>query len=276
MDNAHDRLNENSSLTSNNINTEQKENRNGVALNGHSIKRRTSYRPGDKVPLSCLDLKVVYVRVSRYDIDDTIPEYLRLNCIPLNHDTLLQVNGVGSSVSTDGISTLLRRDRFDKKTEEVTFVNTDSIRMTRSVKFEVFHNGIPMISGVIDLSYSNRSLEELKNQEPRWGMNCESKVGTGLFTVKRSTRHESPEIEVYIAGCFSGNPIIVTKTLQLSSRKNLSRKAMLKSIPEYEAADSSEQDVASTLSLQVCTLLNKCLRFLIYCGFDCFQVYAGL
>lgn len=255
MENAHDRVNGNSSFMRDMVNSHEKANGNGVAENGHSIKRRTSYQPVVKVSLSWLDLRVFYVRVSKCDIDDATPGYLTLNHIPLNHDTILEVNGVRTSVYSDRASNLLRRDRVDKKSEEVTFVSTDSIRMTGSVKFEVFDKDVLVISGVIESSYSNGSIGEQENHEQRWCMNCESEVGTGLLNVKKSTSLESPEIEVYVAGCFSGNPIILTKTLQLSSRKKHTRKWMLKSIPEYEATDS-QKDVPSGLSLQVTDYSN--------------------
>ena len=62
----------------------------------------------------------------------------------------------------------------------------------------------------------------------------------------------SPTIEVYVAGSFLGSPIILTNTLQLSSRRNHARKGLLDSIPEYEATNGT-RDAPSSLSLQVST-----------------------
>lgn len=84
-----------------------------------------------KASLHWLDLRVFYVRVSKCMVDDdSMPEYLRLNHVPLNHDSLLEVNCAKASIYLDGLSILLKRDRLDMQFEEVTFVNTDIIRMT--------------------------------------------------------------------------------------------------------------------------------------------------
>lgn len=204
---------------------------------------------GFKGSLHWLDLRVFYVRVSKCEIDNSTPEYLTLNHIPLNPDTLLEVNGVRTSIYSDGASTLLKRDRIDKKFEEVTFVSTDSIRLTGSVKFEVFNKDILVLSGVL----------ELCNINLQWCMNCESVMiaGTEFLKAKQFMGPESslPIIEVYVAGCFMGNPIILTKTLQLGSRKKHIRKGMLDSIPEHEV-NEYQKEVSSHLPAQVLVYLN--------------------
>lgn len=43
---------------------------------------------------------------------------------------------------SDGLSLVLRRDRVDKNSEETTFVSTDSIRLTGSMKFDVYDREI--------------------------------------------------------------------------------------------------------------------------------------
>ena len=228
-------------------------NGNGPTDNGHMM-RDSSYQPCIKASLPWLDLRVFYVRVSKCEIDDSAPEYLTLNHIPLNHDTLLEVNGVRTRMYSDGVSTLLRRDRLDKKSEEATFVSTDSIRMTGSVKFEVFDKDVLVLSGALELCNSNGFVGESNNQGQGWSIDCESDitVGTGFFMGKQVLGPDlaSPTIEVYIAGSFLGTPIILTKTLQLGHRKKHMRKGMLDSIPEYEATES-QKDVPSMLDLQV-------------------------
>jgi hypothetical protein len=235
-------------------NSYEMSNGNGPTDNGHMVMRNSSYQPCVKVSLPWLDLRVFYVRVSKCEIDDSTPEYLTLNHIPLNRDTLLEVNGVRTSIYSDGVSTLLRRDRLDKKSEEATFVSTDSIRMTGCVKFEVFDKDLLVLSGVLELCNSNGFVKEPNNQGQGWSMNCESDatVGTGFFKGKQMLGPElaSPTIEVYIAGSFSGTPIILTKTLQPSHRKKHTRKGTLDSIPEYEATEGPK-DAPSRLSLQV-------------------------
>lgn len=235
-------------------NSHEKVSGNGLADNSHSKRSNTSYQPGIKLSLPCLDLRVFYVRISKCEIDDSIPHHLTLNHIPLNHDTLLDVNGSRIGIHSDGVLTRLRRNRLDKKSEEVTFVSTDNIKMTGSVKFEVFDKDVLVLSGVLELLHSNGTIGQSESHGQRWIMNCESKIssGVGFLKGKQYTNQEfdSPEIEVYVAGAFLGNPIILTKTLQLSFKKKQSRKGMLESIPEYEAAEG-QKDVPSGLALQV-------------------------
>lgn len=220
--------------------------------NGHIIKH-SPYQQC-KGSLHWLDLRVFYVRISKCEIDDSTPDCLTLNHIPLHPNTLLEVNGIRTSIYSDGASTLLRRDRLDKRSEEVTFVSTDSIRMTGSVKFEVFDKDVLVLSGVLELCISNGFTGDPGNHDQRWSMNCESDMtsGTGFLKARQFTGSDpaSPTIEVYVAGSFSGTPIILTKTLQLSYRKKQTRKGMLDSIPEYEAYEFKKDD-PSVLPLQV-------------------------
>ncbi|KAF8406432.1 hypothetical protein HHK36_008519 [Tetracentron sinense] len=216
------------------------------------IIRHPAYQPCSKLS-PWFDLRVFYVRISNCEFDDLTSEYLTLNHIPLSPDTLLEVNGVRSSIYSEGVSSLLRRDRVDKKSEEATFVSTDGIRMTGSVKFEVFDKEDLILSGVLEMSNGNGFIGESKKHCKRWIMNCESRMiaGTGFLKGKQYTGPElpSPTIEVYVAGCFSGTPIILTRTLQLSYRKKHTRKGMLDSIPEYDTTEC-QKDVPSRLALQ--------------------------
>ncbi|KAK6136763.1 hypothetical protein DH2020_029476 [Rehmannia glutinosa] len=194
---------------------------NGVLENGHAIIRHATYPPSTtKVSLQWLDLRVFYVRVSKCVInDDSTPE-----------------------------------DRLDRRSEEVTFVSTDCIRMTGSVKFEVFHKDMLVLSGTLELCHSNGFIGESNHQGQSWSMNCESDVLAGTGFLKGNQNQytgldsASPAIEVYVAGSFLSSPIILTKALQLSYRKKQTRKGMLESIPEYEATQSREDD-SSALTL---------------------------
>ncbi|KAL3621238.1 hypothetical protein CASFOL_036150 [Castilleja foliolosa] len=198
-----------------------------------------------KVPsnLQWLDLKVVYIRVDKciIDNDSITPEYLTLNHVPLNRNTLLEVNCVRTSIYSDGEeSTLLKRDRFDIKSEQVTFVSTNSIRMTGSVRFEVLNKDTLVLSGILEMCHCSH-IGESKNQGPRWSLNCEANVfsDNGFLKVK-GNRNRLPVIEVYVAGSFLGDPIILTKTLQLVNhkKKRQTRKGMLECIPEYDVAQT--------------------------------------
>lgn len=234
---------------------------NGFIENGHYSMRHTPYQPALKVSLAWLDLRVFYVRVNKCEVDDSTPEFLTLNHIPLNRDTLLEVNGVRTSYYSDGVSVLLRRDRLDKKSEEVTFVSTDSIRMTGSVKFEVLDKDILVLSGVLELCHSNGVSHhsnglngESKNLCQKWKLNCETDLvtGNGFLRGKQNlgVESDSPAIEVCLAGSFAGNPIILTKNLQLGLRKKQTRKGKLESIPEYEDTDN-KKEASSEVPFQV-------------------------
>lgn len=219
---------------------------------GRKIARQPTYQP----KLSpWFDLRVFYVRVSNCEVDELTPEFLTLNHIPLNPDTLLEVNGRRSSIYSDSFSSLLRRDRVDKKSEEATFVSTDSIRMTGSVKFEVYDRDDLLLTGVLEMCNGNGfNNGESKNHSKRWSMKCQSAVAgsAGFLRGKQYMGSESilPMVEVYVTGCFAGTPIILTKTLQLIVRRKHVRKGMLDSIPEYETT-ATKTDVPSELALQL-------------------------
>ncbi|XP_027354392.1 uncharacterized protein At1g01500-like isoform X1 [Abrus precatorius] len=229
-----------------------KANGNGSTDNGYSVARH-SYHPSLKGSLPWLDIRVFYVRVCKCEFDDSTPEFLTLNHVPLDPDTLIEVNGVRTSIYSDGVSTLLKRDRVDRKSEEVTFVSTDSIRISGSAKFEVFDKDVLMLSGVLELCNSNGVVRESSYNGQKWCMNCESDLipGTSFFKGKQLLLPDSthPTIEVYIAGSFSGTPIILTKTLQLSSQKKHTRKGVLDAIPEHEASENGKHR-SSALVLQ--------------------------
>lgn len=232
------------------------ENGNGVAENGHILMRHSPYQPGFKLSLQWLDLRVFYVRISKCELDDLTAEYLTVNHVPLNRDTLLEVNGARAGIYSDGVSTVLRRDRYDKKSEEVTFVSTDSISMTGSVKFEVYDRDVVVLYGSLELCDSNGFISEYENHGQSWSINCETDVlaGSSSSSLKGNQHLDtdlvSPVIEVYVAGCFSGKPIILTRALELGHRKKQQRQGMLESIPEYEATES-QYHVSSSHAMQV-------------------------
>lgn len=216
------------------------------------------------------ELRVFYVRVSNFKVDDSTPEFLTVSHIPLSLDTLLEFNGTKNSIYPDGVSSILRRDRADKKSEEATFVSTDSIRLTGSVKFQVFDKDDLILSGVLEFSNSNGLVGESKHNARQWTMNCESNITacTGFLKGKQQLggpELPAPTIEVYVAGCFSGNPIILTKTLKPSFLKKHLRKGVLDAIPENETTeyrkDTSESDLQVMCS-ETCYVNLNWLRFI--------------
>ncbi|KAG0497169.1 hypothetical protein HPP92_001860 [Vanilla planifolia] len=151
------------------------------------------------VLLEFIDLGLVVIavslasQVSKCEVDESTPDHLTVHHMPLHPDTVLEVNGRRSSIYSDFVSSYLRRDRVDKRTEEATFFLKGK-----------YHKGLDM----------------------------------GL-----------PTVEVFIAGCFSGTPTILTKTIKLgSSKKN--QKLALDSIPEYDTTEH-KKNVSSIGSLEL-------------------------
>lgn len=122
------------------------------------------------------------------------------------------------------------------------------------MKFEVFDKVVLVLSGVLELCDSNGFTGEANLHGQIWSMDCESNMiaDAGFLKGKQLVGAESasPTIEVYITGSFFWTPIILTKTLQLSSRKKHTRKLLLDSIPEYDATED-QKEAPSQLALQV-------------------------
>ncbi|KAH7665108.1 DNA polymerase palm domain-containing protein [Dioscorea alata] len=192
------------------------------------------------------ELRVFYVRLSNCEVDDYTPEHLTLNHIPLTPDTIFEMNGKRSGIYSDCVSSSLRRDRVDKKSDEATFVSTDSLRITGSVRFEVYDKDDLLLCGVLELCNGNGYVKESKIHSKKWNMKCQSSVSPGSSFLKgkqyMTVDVPSPTVEVYVAGCFSGTPIILTKTLQLGFRKKHQMKAMLNCIPEYEGITDKKKE----------------------------------
>ncbi|XP_056846929.1 uncharacterized protein At1g01500 isoform X2 [Raphanus sativus] len=212
-----------------------------------------------------LDLRVFYVRISNFKADDsTTPDVLTITYIPLDPDSLLEINGVRCS---RGVSSQLRRDRVDKRSEAVTFISTDSIRLSGSVRFEVCDRDELVLSGTLDMSGSNGFTGK---STKRWRMNCEAEItaGSGFLKEKKhigccseELSSPLPTVEVYVTGCFSGTPIIFTKTLQLGFRKKQqNRVTALDSIPEYDETGEPHKGNSSELDFQNTEAINKVMK----------------
>ncbi|KAJ0255842.1 Erythronate-4-phosphate dehydrogenase family protein [Hirschfeldia incana] len=230
--------------------------------NGEPYQNMVRYRQGyngtsslSSSPL--LDLRVFYVRISSFKVDDSTPEVLTITHVPLDPDPLLEINGV--RYYSQGVSSQLRRDRVDKISEAVTFISTDNVRVSGSVKFEVCDRDELVLSGTLDMSGSNGFTgESAKHSVKRWRMNCEAEItaGSGFLKEKHISCAELssplPTVEVYVTGCFLGTPIILTKTLQLGFRKKQQhgRVTALDSIPEYETGEPHKGS-SSELDFQV-------------------------
>lgn len=218
------------------------------------IVKYAPYKPCDKFSLPWLDIRVFYVRISNFVVDESTPSVLTLNHVPLSPDTLLEANGVRCNMYSEGVVSVLRRDRADKKSEEATFVTTDSIRMTGDVKFEVYDKGDLVLSGVVEMFRGIGYTGETESNAKNWSMSCETEItaGSGFLKGKHSIGPQSPlpTIEVYVTGCFSGKPIILTKTLQLGFKKKQNKKGTLDAIPEYDIGET-EKNPSAGVGLQV-------------------------
>ncbi|XP_020596432.1 uncharacterized protein At1g01500-like [Phalaenopsis equestris] len=186
------------------------------------------------------DLKVFYIRICNCEVDESTPDHLTVNHIPLHPDTVLEVNGRRSSIYSDCVSSFLRRDRFDKKSEEATFVSTDNIRITGSFRFEVFDEDELLLTGVLELCKEKDDEGDSKWDQKKWSIKCQSLVSAGVSFLKgkqyRSPEMPLPTMEVYIAGFFSGTPIILTKTLKVGLQRR-NQKSVLDSIPEHDTVE---------------------------------------
>ncbi|KAL8225782.1 hypothetical protein R6Q57_018339 [Mikania cordata] len=230
------------------------ENVNGTTKNNLQIIKHPAYQTYTKPLLAWFDIRVFYVRISNFMVHSYTPEYLTLSHIPLDPDTILEVNNKRCTLDSQGISCRLKRNRIDKTFEEATFVSTDSIRLSGSVKFEVFDGEDLILSGVLEMDKNNNGYVKSKNNDvERWSMECESMIGPNSRFLKgkqiMGCDSMPPMIEVYVAGSFSGSPVILTKTLQISLRKKQTRKGVLDPIPEGETTEL-QKDVASGLDLQ--------------------------
>ncbi|KAJ1702775.1 hypothetical protein LUZ63_002554 [Rhynchospora breviuscula] len=202
--------------------------------NGRKIIMHPLYAPRSS---PWLDLRVFYIRLSNCELNSSTPDHLTLNHVPLSPDTIIEVNGTRSSIYTEWISSSLRRDRVDKNSEEATYVTTDSMRMTGSVRFEVFDKDDLLLTGDLELNHENGY--GTGNGMKKWAIKCQSAVACNGFLKGQEGLH--PVIEVYVAGSFSGTPIILTKTIQLGLRKKSQRKIMLETIPENEMVEEEQK-----------------------------------
>ncbi|XP_019454460.1 PREDICTED: uncharacterized protein At1g01500-like [Lupinus angustifolius] len=180
---------------------------------------------------SFLQIKLFYVRISHCLID-YVP-----NNLTLRHRQIglsLEINGSHLPAATDAPPLTLRRDRVDRDTAEVTYVSTDTVRVTGSLEFEVYEEeGMSLLLcgsfERLEGGYGN------VGSSSGWEIECHvaaGSVGSGLFRPKLGV--SAPSIEVYVAGCCCGVPVVLSKTISMSLRRRVTRHATLDAIPEDE------------------------------------------
>ncbi|CAL5196036.1 unnamed protein product [Lathyrus oleraceus] len=194
---------------------------------------------------SWLELRLFYVRISPCVINSA-PECLTL-CHP-NRETgsSLVINGTPIPAIDSAPPLPLRRDRVDKESAEVTYVSTDNVRITGGAEFEVYEKDVLFLCGSLerlDTDWGNGS---------GWEMDCHvaaGSIGSGSSAFFRPKLGVSaPSVEVYVAGCCSGVPVILSKTISMSPRRRVPRHAILDAIPEDEEINVIEKDHAKSMN----------------------------
>ncbi|ESR58195.1 hypothetical protein KPL70_010098 [Citrus sinensis] len=204
-----------------------------------SRERSNSYHliPNSSITHSAwLEIRLFYVRISPCVIS-SVPDHLTLCHERREVGVSLEING-SRVPSSDTTSLTLRRDRLNKESSEVTYVSTDSVRVTGSIDFEVFDKDMVLCGSLerMESTWNNGS----DSRTAGWSMDCYTAIGSGssaFFQPKLGV--SAPAIEVYIAGCCGGVPVILTKTIQVSPRRKGYRHWMLDSIPEDEEVEKN-------------------------------------
>ncbi|CAG7908803.1 unnamed protein product [Brassica rapa] len=198
-----------------------------------------------------LEVRLFYVRIAPCFVEN-VPDSLTLRHPRRETGASLEVNGVRVP-PLQTASLKLRRDRVDRESSEVTYVSTEAVRVTGCVDFEVYDKEEMVLCGNLDRiegAWSNNGT--VSDAKTGWGMDCYVAMRNGSGSSSSSSAFfrpklgvSSPSVEVYIAGCCGGVPVILTKTIQASPRRKVARHVTLDAIPEDEEVDK-EQDVVTT------------------------------
>lgn len=198
-----------------------------------------------------LEIRLFYVRISPCAVS-SVPDHLILCHVRSQIGVSLEING--SRVPASEVASItLRRDRLNKESSEVTYVSTDNVHVTGNVEFEVFHEKDMVLCGSLERMESTWNNES--DTRAGWSMDCYTAIGSGssaFFQPKLGV--SAPAIEVYIAGCCGGVPVILTKTIQVSPRRKGSRHRVLDAIPEEEEIEkhlNADNGLARQKKLQV-------------------------
>ncbi|PIN13668.1 hypothetical protein CDL12_13703 [Handroanthus impetiginosus] len=191
----------------------------------------------------CLEIRLFYVRVAPCAVDN-LPDQLKLRHLRRELGVSLEINGVRIP-SSEAASITLRRDRIDKDSSEVTYVSTDCVKISGPAEFEVCgeRDDVDLIlCGSLQRADAAAAWSNGKasDNDLKIGWSLECYVATSITNGRSALLQPkvgicSPSIEVYIAGCCSGSPVILTKTVLISPRRKVLRQGtMLDAIPEDE------------------------------------------
>ncbi|GFQ06725.1 uncharacterized protein at1g01500, partial [Phtheirospermum japonicum] len=193
-----------------------------------------------------------------------------------------QINGA-SVPSSDAVSINLRRDRVDKDLSEVTYVSTDSVRISGPAEFEVCEEGDDgdlILCGSLEradaaATWGNENASE-NDAKSGWSLEyyVATSIANGRSTLLQPKKRvcSSPTIEVYIAGCCSGTPVILMKTVLVSPRRKVRQGMMLDAIPEDEEMGKEHRNMCNGLvrqrKLKVIWVYLILLFYLFFAGFS--------
>ncbi|XP_038684414.1 uncharacterized protein At1g01500-like [Tripterygium wilfordii] len=187
---------------------------------------------------SWLEIRLFYVRIAPYVVDSVLNH---LSLCHLRSEIGVSLNINGSYVpATDSASLTLRLDHLNKESPKVTYVSTDSVCVICSIEFEVLENEDMILCGSLERmesTWGNGAVGLENDSKIGWSTDCYMTAGIGAGS---STFFQprlgvlAPAIEVYIAGCCGGMPVILTKMIQVSPRRKGLRRGTLDAIPEDE------------------------------------------
>ncbi|KAL6557181.1 hypothetical protein OROMI_017531 [Orobanche minor] len=213
------------------------------------------YRPPPSFTGGCLEIRLFYVRITPCAVDNP-PAQLKLRHLRRELGVLLEINGKRIP-SSDAVSINLRCDRVDKDSSEVTYVSTDSVRISGPAEFEVCEEGDGrdlILCGSLErvdaaAPWGNENSPE-NDSKTGWSLECylATSVANGKSAIFQPTKGAcSPSIEVYIAGCCSGTPVILMKTVLVSPRRKVRQGMMLDAIPEDEEMGKEQRNLCNGL-----------------------------
>lgn len=206
----------------------------------------------------CLEIRLFYVRIAPCAVDN-LPDQLKLRHLRREVGVSLELNG-SRVPSSDTVSIVLRRDRIDKDSSEVTYVSTDSVKISGPAEFEVCEEKDDLdliLCGSLQRAdaasaWSNENSLD-NDSKTGWSMECyvATSVANGRSALLQARKGIcSPTIEVYIAGCCSGTPVILMKTVLISPRRKVRQGMMLDAIPEDEEMGKEHMGLANGLVRQ--------------------------
>ncbi|XP_047968073.1 uncharacterized protein At1g01500-like [Salvia hispanica] len=212
------------------------------------------YRPL-KFTGGCLEIRLFYVRIASCAVEN-LPDQLKLRHLRREVGVSLEINGKRIP-SSDAVSITLRRDRVNKDSSEVTYVSTDSVRISGPAEFEVCEERDDLdliLCGSLEKAdaWSNESALD-NDSKSGWSIEC---YAATPITNKSSALLQprkggcSPSIEVYVAGCCSGTPVILMKTVLVSPRRKARQGLMLDAIPEDEEMGKEQGSLSNGLVRQ--------------------------